>query len=279
MNIKSCTTDHLAFQRPISFFTKFEKNWQTRLISAQTSILTTESSRLQGLGSKPTTLQDRVGFETNGLLNKGKLENKIESLLKKAFMTLASTFTTKVITLPTSLEAALEPPIQLFKRKEPYIGMIKSIERIVGPKADRETYYIVIDHGGNVPYWEGQSYGIIPPGENPAKPSKPNSVRFYSLSSTRYGDNFDGKTASLCVQRAVYLDPETGKEDPTKKGICSNFLYNCRPGDKVQIFGPFGKKLILSKENSNTTHIMVATGTGIAPFRGHLRRMFMEDTI
>jgi ferredoxin--NADP+ reductase len=77
----------------------------------------------------------------------------------------------------------------------------------------------------------------------------------------------------------VYLDPETGKEDPTKKGICSNFLYNCRPGDKVQIFGPFGKKLILSKENSNTTHIMVATGTGIAPFRGHLRRMFMEDTI
>ena len=74
MNINTCTTHHLVFQRPISFFTKFEKNWQT---SVQTSILTIESNRLQGLGSKPTILQDRVGFEINGLLNKGKLENKI----------------------------------------------------------------------------------------------------------------------------------------------------------------------------------------------------------
>jgi ferredoxin--NADP+ reductase len=144
---------------------------------------------------------------------------------------------TKVATFPGQLETATEPPLNTYKNKEPYIGTIKSVKRIVGPNAPGETCHIVIDHEGNVPYWEGQSYGIIPPGENPKKPGMPNSVRLYSIASTRYGDDFDGRTASFCVRRAVYWDPETGKEDPSKKGICSNFLCDSEPGDKVQITG------------------------------------------
>lgn len=182
----------------------------------------------------------------------------------------------KVVTFPAELEVATEPPINLFKPKVPYIAKIVSVERIVGAKAPGETCHIVIDHGGNVPYWEGQSYGVIAPGDNPKKPGQPNAVRLYSIASTRYGDDFDGKTASLCVRRAVYVDPETGKEDPTKKGVCSNFLCDCKPGDEVQISGPSGKVLLLP-EDPKATHIMVATGTGIAPYRAYLRRMFMED--
>lgn len=74
-------------------------------------------------------------------------------------------------------------------------------------------------------------------GENPKKPGAPHNVRLYSIASSRYGDSFDGKTATLCVRRAIYYDPETGKEDPSKNGICSNFLCNSKPGDKVQITG------------------------------------------
>lgn len=74
-------------------------------------------------------------------------------------------------------------------------------------------------------------------GENPKKPGSPQNVRLYSIASTRYGDSFDGKTASLCVRRAVYYDPETGKEDPSKSGVCSNFLCDAKPGDKIQITG------------------------------------------
>lgn len=76
-------------------------------------------------------------------------------------------------------------------------------------------------------------------GENPKKPGAPHNVRLYSIASTRYGDSFDGKTASLCVRRAIYYDPETGKEDPSKAGVCSNFLCNAKPGDKVKITGKF----------------------------------------
>jgi len=76
-------------------------------------------------------------------------------------------------------------------------------------------------------------------GENPKKPGAPHNVRLYSIASTRYGDNFDGRTGSLCVRRAVYYDPETGKEDPSKNGVCSNFLCNAKPGDKIQLTGNF----------------------------------------
>ena len=37
------------------------------------------------------------------------------------------------------------------------------METITGPKATGETCNIVIDTRGEIPYWEGQSYGVVPP--------------------------------------------------------------------------------------------------------------------
>ena len=53
----------------------------------------------------------------------------------------------------------------------------------------------------------------------------------------RYGDTFDGKTTTLCVRRATYWDPELGREDPAKKGICSNFLCDAEPGTEITMTG------------------------------------------
>lgn len=58
----------------------------------------------------------------------------------------------KVTVSPLSLEDAMEPPLNLYKPKEPYTATIVSVERLVGPKAPGETCHIVIDHGGNLPY-------------------------------------------------------------------------------------------------------------------------------
>ncbi|MCO5579249.1 hypothetical protein L7F22_033103 [Adiantum nelumboides] len=78
------------------------------------------------------------------------------------------------------------------------------------------------------------------------------------------------------VYEELFMLIRTGKEDPAKKGVCSNFLCDSKPGDEVQISGPSGKVLLLP-EDPEAVHIMVATGTGIAPYRAYLRRMFMED--
>jgi ferredoxin--NADP+ reductase len=67
-------------------------------------------------------------------------------------------------------------------------------------------------------------------------------------------------------------------DDPAKKGICSNFLCDTQPGDEVVMTGPAGKVMLLPEEGPNTDYIMVATGTGIAPYRGFIRRLFVEDT-
>ena len=98
-----------------------------------------------------------------------------------------------------------------------------------------------------MPYWEGQSYGVLPPGTNP-KNGKPHTVRLYSIASSRYGDDMSGQTSSLCVRRATYWDPEMGKEDPAKKGVCSNYLCDSKPGDDCKMTGPSGKVMLMPEE-------------------------------
>ena len=168
-------------------------------------------------------------------------------------------------------------PVNVYKNKAPFTGKVVSTKRIVGPKATGETCHIIIDHDGDFPYWEGQSWGVIPPGVR-EKDGKPHSVRLYSIASSRYGDDMTGKTGSLCVRRATYWCPELKADDPAKKGICSNFLCDTKPGDEVQMTGPAGKVMLMPEEDPTTDYIMVATGTGIAPYRGFIRRLFFEKT-
>jgi len=167
-------------------------------------------------------------------------------------------------------------PVNTYKNKAPFTGKVVSTKRIVGPKATGETCHIIIDHKGDFPYWEGQSWGVIPPGTK--ENGKPHNVRLYSIASSRYGDDMTGKTGSLCVRRATYWCPELKADDPAKKGICSNFLCDTSAGDEVMMTGPAGKVMLMPEEDPTTDYIMVATGTGIAPYRGFIRRLFNEDT-
>ena len=177
----------------------------------------------------------------------------------------------------TTLTRTLHPP-SLSPPTTTHQARVKSVERIVGPKATGETCHIIIETEGKIPFWEGQSYGVIPPGTKINSKGKEvrHGVRLYSIAASRYGDNFDGKTTSLCVRRATYWDPELKADDPAKKGICSNFLCDAKPGDEIEMTGPTGKVLLMP-EDQNAVLIMVATGTGIAPFRSFWRRCFLED--
>lgn len=167
-------------------------------------------------------------------------------------------------------------PLNFAKPSSPVPATIIGRSRIVSSDVPGDIQHIVLRLPKSMHYVEGQSISIIPPGSNPAM-GKPHAPRLYSISSTRYGDLLDGNTVSLCVRRAEYVDPITKTTDTTKKAICSDFLCNAIPGTVVNVAGPVGKAMLLPSDHNNDV-IMVATGTGIAPFRGFLHRLFMEKT-
>jgi len=147
---------------------------------------------------------------------------------------------------------------------------------LITQEAPGDIQHVLLKLPKDMHYLEGQSLSVIPPGLN--EKGKPHKPRLYSIASTRYGELLDGNTVSLCVRRAEYTDPVTGLVDPAKKGTCSNFLCEIESGAEVQVAGPVGKSFLLP-EDPSADLIMVGTGTGIAPFRSFLRRLFAENTV
>ncbi|HEY9600188.1 MAG TPA: ferredoxin-NADP reductase [Allocoleopsis sp.] len=172
----------------------------------------------------------------------------------------------------TQAKAKTDIPVNIYRPNAPFIGKCLSNEELVKEGGIGTCRHLTFDiSGGDLRYLEGQSIGIIPAGTDDK--GKPHKLRLYSIASTRHGDRVDDKTVSLCVRQLEYKHPETGE---TVYGVCSTYLCNLQEGDEVKITGPVGKEMLLP-EDPNANIIMMATGTGIAPFRAFLWRMFKEQ--
>ncbi|MCT0224180.1 phycobilisome linker polypeptide [Synechococcus sp. CS-1328] len=173
---------------------------------------------------------------------------------------------------PKSVKAApshAAVPVNLYKPKSPFVGTVSENYSLLAEGAIGRVNHITFDLAGGDPqlhYVEGQSIGIIPDGSDAN--GKPHKLRLYSIASTRHGDNMADHTVSLCVRQLQYE-----KDGETINGVCSTFLCDIEPGAKVKITGPVGKEMLLP-EDEEANVIMLATGTGIAPMRAYLRRMF-----
>ncbi|KAH7669309.1 Ferredoxin--NADP(+) reductase protein [Dioscorea alata] len=168
------------------------------------------------------------------------------------------------------VELAKIPPARIvYKAGDPDITRVVSVETLVGPKGEvGEVCHIVLDHGGQFHFVEGQYLGVIFPPDGDVDglhyTQFCHALNAYSMASCRDGDFFHGKRLSLCVRRAE-LSPES----------VSNYLCNLKQGDEVHIKGPFGEEMVFP-EDPKAIHIMVATTTGIAPFRSNIQRLFVD---
>jgi len=219
-----------------------------------------EMQRLTRMGGKIVNIQPISAV--NGKVN-GKASLKTEPQRKQAG---------EKSKPMTQAKAQTDIPVNIYRPKDPFIGRCLDNQKIVREGAIGDVRHLTFDlSGGNLRYLEGQSIGIIPPGEDDK--GKPHKLRLYSIASTRHGDYGDDKTVSLCVRELEYKHPETGE---TVYGVCSHYLCHLEKGAEVKITGPVGSNFLLP-DDPNATVIMLATGTGIAPFRAFLWRMFKEQ--
>jgi ferredoxin--NADP+ reductase len=163
-----------------------------------------------------------------------------------------------------------EVPLNLYRVSSPGIARVVFNERLTPPDHD-DVRHIMLDLDGlDYRYLEGQSLGVLAPGTDAR--GRNHKLRLYSIASSRRGDDGRGRTASLCVKRVIYRDPATGQE---RRGVASNYLCDLEPGAAVAVTGPAGRTFLLP-EDPTSNLILVATGTGIAPFRAFLRRIYLE---
>jgi len=81
-------------------------------------------------------------------------------------------------------------------------------------------------------------------------------TRAYSIASPPDGNRFE-----LCLNRV-------------QDGHLSPYLFTLRPGDEIEMRGPFGTFILREPPNDS---VLVATGTGIAPFRAMLPARLATD--
>lgn len=109
----------------------------------------------------------------------------------------------------------------------------------------------------------GQSIGVIAPGEDAR--GRPHAVRLYSLASPTAGEDGAGRILATTVKRTIDEHWDSGK---LFLGVASNYLCDCQVGDEIRVSGPSGKRFVLPVDVNAHDYLFVATGTGIAPFRG-----------
>lgn len=164
------------------------------------------------------------------------------------------------------------PDTKVYKPKDPTTAVVLSNDNLT-PQSEEDWHHVVLDISRTeFRYLEGQSVGIIPPGET--ENGRAHRPRLYSIASCRRGDDEKFQTVTLSVKRVIFEHPETGEKI---RGLASNYICDLKPGDRVSITGPTGKAFLLP-ENPDVDLLLFATGTGIAPFRSFLKHIYREKS-
>ncbi len=66
-------------------------------------------------------------------------------------------------------------------------------------------------------------------------------------------------------------DRKNNKWMPVNPGVCSSYIFNCKPGDKVTISGPYGEFFI---KPTHREMVYIGGGAGMAPLRSHIFHLF-----
>jgi ferredoxin--NADP+ reductase len=171
--------------------------------------------------------------------------------------------------MPTLNETTIRQPdvdLNIYKPKEPIeVPIVKSVITTdsASPNFVRHIEFDVSGTDLEKRVVPGQALGVLAQGED--ENGRPHKVRLYSICSPTGGEDGEGKIYATTVKRVIDEHWETQE---LFTGVCSNYLCSRKPGDRILMTGPSGKRFILPANPGEYNYIFLATGTGIAPFRG-----------
>jgi ferredoxin--NADP+ reductase len=156
--------------------------------------------------------------------------------------------------------------------KEPrFSATVLSTERITDEGADVEVRELVLEvdeHQFDIEI--GQCIGVL--AEGPREFGGSVHHRLYTVADTPAPDTSGKPEIAIVVRRCNYIDDYSGEE---YTGISSNYICDRAQGDRVMITGPFGAPFAVPGDKSANL-LLIALGTGIAPFRGLLKHIYKE---
>lgn len=178
---------------------------------------------------------------------------------------------------PATIGEPVLPDAKMFlvPLTKPVVGRLVESYLCTG-RSNSFTRHVSIDVSGTPlagNFLVGQSFGVIPPGVD--SNGKPHQVRLYSIASPTWGEDGKGHVLSTTVKRVIdERKPQKPDEDSEDHslflGVCSNYLCDIKLGAEIKVTGPNGKRFLLPVNTADHDYLFIATGTGIAPFRGML---------
>ncbi len=151
---------------------------------------------------------------------------------------------------------ASKPAVNTYNLSNPIQATVQGNYRLTSEGSDSDVRHIILSFPEKFPVLEGQSIGIIPPGQDDQ--GNPHLPRLYSVSSPRDGERPNYGNVSLTVKRE-------------ENGLCSNYVCDLKAGDTVNVTGPFGATFLMP-DDSQARLLMICTGTGSAPMRAFTMR-------
>lgn len=147
--------------------------------------------------------------------------------------------------------SAPKPSVNLYTPANPVEALVQGNYRLTSEASGTDVRHIILSFEGRpFPVLEGQTLGVLAPGADGA--------RLYSISSPRDGERAGFYNVSITVKR-------------TPDGVCSEYLCDLAKGARIKVVGPFGASFLMP-DDPQARLLMIATGTGAAPFRAFTMR-------
>ena len=162
------------------------------------------------------------------------------------------------------------PDITDFDVSQKFTGVVKRSDRITPDDQDEVRQISLEINHRNWVYEDARNIGVFARG--PKEFGSPILFRLYSIAGVTGLENDKKTRLEICVKRCFYIDEVNGEKYP---GVVSNHLCDLKPGDTVNLAGPFGVAFRVPEDNTANL-IMIGQGTGIAPFRPFIAKLYQD---